>query len=294
MEIPLQVTSLPDPPILTRDLNPLIQIPVSRQPPQATLPATDVVGPDKPTTTVDSLETRETSHAASGISHSFPRSDPILIPATSSTVASAVLSGLADVSNGFQRTTSTAALSYPQEKDKDYRTAMPCATTYISEISSLSYSIPQSVPSGDATLERDEEATEAPPIVVSLSQSSPMLMPAPRSNVISEVSSFIESPLIQPDSTSHALVSSTASATARSRIALQVTSDLDSHITSSIRVVSRHDETRGMEVPIPMEVFPHRSAAPAPVIDPVALPPEMARMGGTGHSVDLLICGRYL
>ncbi|KAH9978277.1 hypothetical protein BJV74DRAFT_141881 [Russula compacta] len=252
-------------------------IPASRQPAQFTLPATDIVGPDNPTTNINahSPETRETSHAASASSLSFPHPNPILAAVTPSTVPSAVVSCLADVSDLFQRTTSTATLSHPQEnnRDSEYDTGTPSATTYISGISSTTHSIFHSTPGSGTTLERDEEAASVPPIVVSHSQLSPMLMPAARTNVIPE--SFMESPLIQSDSTLHALRPPSSSATAHSQVALQVTSIFDPHVTGSIRAVPEHDD-HGMDTAIPMEDLPrpNRSMVPTPGIDPFGLPPE--------------------
>ena len=170
---------------------------------------------------------------------------------TTSTVLSAVVSGLADVSNAFQGTTSAANLSRPQEDNKEHVST--------------------------ATLERDEEATEVPPVVVSHSQLPPMPIPAPPSNVIpEEVSSWMESPLTKSDSTSHVLGFPSSSAIARSQIALQVTSILDAHVTGSIRAVNEHNDAHGMDTPIPMEDLPHpnQSTSPAPGLDPVAIPED--------------------
>ncbi|KAH9978281.1 hypothetical protein BJV74DRAFT_860043 [Russula compacta] len=147
---------------------------------------------------------------------------------------------------------------------------MPGATTYISEIQSAAHSIPQSI---------SAESTRVPPIVVSLSESSPIPMSAPHINVIpEESSSFIESPLVQSDST---LGSPSSSATTRSQIALQVTSVLEAHVTGSITAVSGPGDTHGMDTRILMEDFPYsnQSTAPAPCINPVTLAPEDGKDG---------------
>ncbi|KAH9978304.1 hypothetical protein BJV74DRAFT_143291 [Russula compacta] len=263
-----QVTSLTYPSILTRDMNYPVPTEVSHPLPWSTLTAAE--------TDIHITEARDTSHAAAATSLTFPRPEPTLATITPSTapgLPSAVVSSLAGVSNAFQRTTLAATLSHPQQNNKEHHTATPSATTYISEISSTAHFIP----GGGATLEGDKEVTEVPPLV-SHSQSPPALMPAPHNNVIPEVSSFMESPLFQADSTSHALASS---ATTHSRNALQVTSILDAHITGNIRAVSRHDDTRGIDTPIPMEVFPdaNRSMARAPGIGPVTLPPDDRKDG---------------
>ena len=269
IHIPLQVTSLPIPSVLTRDSSPPIQIPISRQSPQSTL--SNAV-PADPTNHIHTTETTETSGAAIATSLTFLHPDPILASVSPSTVPglpSAVVSGQVDGSEAFQRTTFAAILSHPQESNKERDTATLSATTHISEISSTADTIPAS-----ATLERDEEATCVSPIVVSRSQLSPMPVPAPRSDVIpEELFSFIESPLIQSDPT---LESPSSSATIRSQISPQVTSILDAHVTGSIRTVSEHDDSHGMDTPIPMEDLPHpnQSTAPASGVDPVAVPPE--------------------
>ena len=265
-----QVTSVAYPSIPTRDLNLTAPIEDSHELRQSTLSDTETAVLADPITYIHTTETRETSSDAAAISVSFPYSDPILNTAA---IPSAVTSGLADVSNTFQRPTSAATLSHPQENNKEHHTAMPAATTCVSEISSPAHSIPHSIPGGGATLDRDEEATGYTPIVVSRSQSSPMSVPAPPSTVIpEEVSSFIESP-IQSDYT---LGSPSSSATARSQIALKVTSIMDAHTTGSIRAVGGNDDTHDMETTIPMEDLPHtsKSTAPALGIDPVTLPPE--------------------
>ena len=265
-----QVTSLAYPSILACYLNPPVPIEVSHQPPQSALSATETGVPADLTTYIHT-----TSHTAAATSHTFPYPESVLatlIPSAPPCLPSALVSDQADVSNAFQGTTSAATLSHPQQNNREHNTARPSAKTPISEISTTAHSIP----SGSATLERDEEATEFPAIVASRSQSSPVLMPAPHNNVIPEVSS---SPLIQSDSTEHALGSPTSSATAHSGIALQVTSILDAHITGNIRAISRHGDTCGIDAPIPMEVLPHptQSTAPTPDIDPVTLPPENDR-----------------
>ncbi|KAH9955733.1 hypothetical protein BJV74DRAFT_465897 [Russula compacta] len=237
-----------------------VPIEVSHELPQSAPSATEFAVSTEP----------ETSHTAAATSLTLLHPDPILATVT----PSAVVSGLGDVSNAFQRTTLAATLSHLQEINDGHDTAIPSATTCISEISSMA----PSIATAGTALERDEEATGVPPAVVSRSQSSPVLAPAPASDVIPEEQpSFIEYPLIRSDSTTHALGSPSSSATARSRIALQVTSILDAHATSSIRAVGGHDDTtRGMDTPIPMEDLPHpsQSTAPAPGIDPVTLPPE--------------------
>ena len=277
-----QAISAAYPSIPTRHMNTSVPIGVSHGFRRSTLSATETAVLADPTTYIHTAETSETSNTSVATSLTFLHPDPVLVTVTPSTppgLPSAVLSGLAASSNARQRTTSAATLSHPQENDKECDAASLSATTYISKTSSAANTIPQFIPDGGATLERDEEATEDLHMVVSHTQSLPVPMPASRSNAVpEEVFSFIESPLIQSDSTSHTLGSPSSSATVRSRIALQpeVTSILDAHVASRIITVSQYDYTRGMDAPIPMEDLPHpnQSTAPVPAIDPVTFPPE--------------------
>ena len=249
-----------------------VPIEVTHELPQSTLSATEIAVPTDPTTYIQALETIEAPRTASITSLTLLHPDTV--------TPYAVVSGLGDISNAFQRTALAATLSHPQEINNEHDTAIPSATTYIGEISSVAHSIP----TGGTAPERDEKATAVPSVVVvSRSQSSPMPARAPPRDVIpGELSSFIESPLVRSDSTTHALESpSSSAATVRSQIALQVTSILDAHITGAIRAISEHDDTRGMNTPIPMEDLPHtnRSTAPTPGTGPIALPPEDGKNG---------------
>ena len=277
-----QVTSVPYPSILTRDLKPLVPTEDSQKPPQSTLKATETAIPSDPTKYIYTAERRETSHTAAATSLHFPHPDPILAtdaPPTPPALPSSVVSRMVDTSNAFQCTTLATALSRPEENNKEPDTTMPSTTPCITEISSTAHSIPQSIPAGCETLEGDEEATEVPPIVVSHSQSSHMPMPAPPRNlnvIPEELSSFMESPLIQSDSTSHALRSPSSLATARSQSAPQVTPILDAHVTGGIQTSSGHGDTQGMDTRIPIEDLPHpdQSSVQVTRIDPDTLPPE--------------------
>ena len=249
-----QVSSVTYSSILIRDPNPPV-------------PIEESAVPTDPTTCIHTTKARETSHTATAASLTCPHPGPVLVTTTPFTLfglPSAAISGLADAPNTFQPTTTAPTLSHPLKNNKEDHTATPSATTYISEISSTTHFIPHTIPSG-STLERHEEATQVTPIVVSQSQSSPMPMLPPHSNMVpEEVSSFLGSPLIQPDSTSRALGSPSSSATARSRIAQQVTSALDAHPATNIEALSGYDDTRDWDVPIPTEV-PHHPIQSTPL-----------------------------
>ena len=109
--------------------------------------------------------------------------------------------------------------------------------------------IPQSIP------------TVLPIIVVTeppSSDSSPVLFPALSSGMtVAGLPSFAESSPIQPDHFLHAPSQSSSIATTSSHIPTQVASAFDAQVTSRVVTSNPHDDSRGLNPPIPMTLLPH-------------------------------------
>ncbi|KAH9983524.1 hypothetical protein BJV74DRAFT_849815, partial [Russula compacta] len=245
MRILPKATSLPDPPVLTPDLNLPIQIAVSCQPPQSMLSATDSVEPDNPTTDVHSTTTREASHAASASSPTFPHPDPILAIVTPA----------------------------PGERQKqDTCTATRSTTAHIEDISSMASPISQHIPSCGATLplQEDHEATVLR-FLDSDSPSSPIVIPASGSDVI---------PIEHPSSVESAPIRSAPESLPSSPLTTHshVPSVSDAHVTTTIGAPSANVD---LSASTPMVALPHLSQSVPRVPDIVinALPSEDVQHG---------------
>ena len=201
--------------------------------------ATKLVRSDDPTRQIHTSELGETSHAPV-VPSLFQHLDPVPASIMPSTGPHPV-----DDPDALQDTNSSATASHPLGDNKQWDAVAPCAAPDTGVIPSTVIPTPWSIPT----------------IVVSDS-SSPLILPPALSTrtTTTEPPSFVESAPIQPDHTLHTLRSPSSSQTTAS-------SHISPQVTSRVVTPNPHDDSRGLDPPIPMTRPPHLNQTAPPTHD---------------------------
>jgi hypothetical protein len=255
------------------DPTPLLSVEASHVSCQSSLP------PDKPTVEMPTKQMGETSQTPAATSLTFSHLGPLPVSVTPSNVPhppSVSVQQLGDFLNILSLTSSALTLFHSLASHAPQDIAAPYVALDITEISSSTHHMPQSIPNISATPQASDGEATVLPTIVSDSDSLPIMMSAPRGSLIPSVPpSSMESALVHPDHVSRPLGPTPLTFTVPHRqITPHVSSVLDVHVTTGVgsRVRHGYDETRDLNAPVPIEVSLHADQS-RPSTDDVARDP---------------------
>lgn len=217
--------------------------------------------PDDLTREIHINGTGETSQAPTApLISQHPKSLPDTIaPVTGHDRPSCSVPDLGVTTDTLRDPTSSVTLSYSLGGNKQKDTAARSAGSDNSRIPSMVNFIPRNT-------------FTDPPIIVSDSPSSPVVLPPPsRGTTVSEPPSSVESSPLQTDHILHAPRSPPSPPkTANSRISPQVAPALEAQVASYIGMPGPHDCAQNQNSPIPMTVLPRLDQTAQPAHDVAA------------------------
>jgi len=161
-------------------------------------------------------------------------------------------------------------LYHPLASNAPRHIGAPYAASDITETSSSTHHMPQSIPNTSVTPQASDGAAIVLPTVVSDYHSLPIMTSVPHSGHVPLPPSPMESAPALPDQVSRPLGSTPSTLTVpHSQITPHVSSVLDVHVSLDSHVRHGHDETRDTNAPIPMEVSLHADQSRPSTHDPV-------------------------